>query len=698
MDRSTPFLLEPEFAPSAPPMLVPTLIAEGELEALALKLRTQRPNGFEEQRRTLHTELFGKVIHYTKIEVLLREFDAAYRLQAARELFELQAIIESGSGDGFMTALLAEGGALGLSSPEAKALQAQVLGTVQQATGFLPDGVKVPAGFDIGAALPSAPPATYSAEPSAPPPEPSAPPPEPRHEPNTPPPNSPNLQGTLVLHFNGSVVTVLSDPMTTTLAGLLNAASQHLGVPSFDPALHEAVMVWPGRRPLTTGLHSKLASLFIPSCARVLWRERSPKFDSSAPADPKMAGKRFQQLRSTFFSEKGSSGQMYITKGELRNFLWNLNLDDDAFGRVWKRMDTRSHGFLDINDLLHLVGRAHMKHPSVPIDVLLNEAVVLIARPSTETFDAAQSARPGLTHFDNSPAETPEGIGCVGALELHGGSYCASFLLVFGVIFLLVLCLQGGDLDDPDDRKVYGWMALFAYIIYLAQSFHWSRFMSSLGNRMSGLDNVCNAMERPKQENPYYRWRVQNYHYETRTREETYKDSEGNSKTRTVTETIRVNTSFYNASGVIPSHDYSPEFVPNTRALLTEIDTELSCDFSQSNYWACYQDWCYTHRYDVHQDASEDHDLPSRKKAILAEWVPGHRPCWMNRTCYVLSSVFLCALPFRLRSQSQCGSQDFTYRKRCYRIDYTPPSGRSSGGILAGIEIAAAVLTGASVW
>eukprot|EP00969_Alexandrium_andersonii_P270039 11935426-Alexandrium_andersonii.AAC.1 len=45
-------------------------------------------------------------------------------------------------------------------------------------------------------------------------------------------------------------------------------------------------------------------------------------------------------------------------------------------------MDTRGRGFLDIDDLLHLVGRAHMQYPTVPIDALLYEA------------DASYSGRP----------------------------------------------------------------------------------------------------------------------------------------------------------------------------------------------------------------------------------------------------------------------------------------------------------------
>merc|ERR1711959_260850 len=143
---------------------------------------------------------------------------------------------------------------------------------------------------------------------------------------------------------------------------------------------------------------------------------------------------------------------------------------------------------------------------------------------------------------------------------------------------------------------------------------------------------------------------------------------------RVVHERHRVNTWSNTLTGVIPSTDHTPTFVPDTAALLTEINTDLDLDFTHSNYLHCYQHWCLANRFDIHQDQSRTEDMPSRKVGFLAEWVAGVRPCWMRRTYYTLASLFLCSLCFRLTVQSRSGYQKFTYRKRCYRIDYSPPA------------------------
>jgi len=123
----------------------------------------------------------------------------------------------------------------------------------------------------------------------------------------------------------------------------------------------------------------------------------------------------------------------------------------------------------------------------------------------------------------------------------------------------------------------------------------------------------------------------------------------------------------------------------------------LDLDFSQSNYLQCYRHWCMANRFDLHADESRSENLPSRKEGILAEWTVGARPIWVRQSAYVLASLCLCSMCFRLAAQSRSGAQDFTYKKVCFRIDYTPPfrchhgAAAVVGGLAVGLAIGAAM-------
>lgn len=656
--------LAKEATPSAPPL--PELISDQDFSTLVGLLRAEACNGFESQLRGLRIHLYGKVVHQGHAQQLLGEIAPAHRAAALQELYERQLLIDSSEVGPRFADTLADGGAMGLSAPEAAALRAQVQATAQQALRFLPEGQELAGGFDLSA-LPSAPPADFAT------PAPSA-----------PPLGAPGGEHAVVLmHHEGRIATVVGDSARMDLISIMAAGCQHLNVPAFDPSRHYALMVYPGRRVLSD-LTSPIASLGIPAWARILWLERpAPTPEGEKPADPRTAGLRFQQVRSTFFT-LSQSNQLKISRGDMRNFFWNLNLEDGAFMGLWARLDTRGRGFLDIDDLLHLVGRAHMQHPLVPIDALLYEAATLI-------INKAPDASPGLAHFDLPIAEIPHGIGLGGACERHACSYFVSLILQIALPVLVVLLF----LEQADSPNVQweGPVAAVIYVAYLIHSFCCTKFVSAVGNHITGLDAVCDIIERPKTETPHFTWRIQCYHYETRTRTVTERDSDGNLRTRTVTERHRVNTWHNTHKGIIPSIDRTPRFIPNTTALVTEIDTSLDLDFTQSNYLQCYRHWCMANRFDLHADESRSEDLPSRRPAILAEWVAGARPCWMRRSAYALATLCLCSMCFRLTVQSRSGHQDFTYRKTCFRIDYRPPSrchhGAAAllGGLAAGLAV-----------
>jgi hypothetical protein len=594
----------------------------------------------------LRIDLFGKLIHHDHAKKLLQEIEPNYRTQALRELYERQLLIDSpSSGPSFIDAL----GTMGLEESDADSLRSQVEATAQQALQFLPDGhEELRNGFNLNA-VPSAPPAEYAVL-----------------QPSAPPMPAQNVQqAVLLMHYDGNITAVVGDPNRMTITDVMTAGFPALNVHPFDPSRHYALMVWPGKVHLTD-LHTPIGILGIPPWARILWLEFPFLQTGRKVADPRTAGFRFQYIHSTFFAVS-QSNEMMISKAELRNFFWNLNLNDAQFVQIWDRFDARHRGFLDIDDLLFLLGRAHLQYPMVPIDALLYEAATLIINGG----QLAKSFELGAgTHFDNNLAETPHGIGVGGACQKHGCSYFFGFLLQLAVPVLIVYAI----LLAGDGRETFLVVAAILYVLYLVHACICTKFASAVGNRIEGMDAVCTAMYKPREEHPYYKWHIQCWHNETRTRTENYRDANGNTQTRTVTYTERVNTHSASHSGIIPSTDATPSFLPDSTALMTEIDTELDLDFHHSNYLQCYRHWCAANRWDIHADESRCEDLPSRKTAVLAEWAQGVRPCWVRRSCYSLATVLLLAMCFRLTVQAQSGYQKYTYRKRCYSIEYYPPS------------------------
>jgi hypothetical protein len=205
------------------------------------------------------------------------------------------------------------------------------------------------------------------------------------------------------------------------------------------------------------------------------------------------------------------------------------------------------------------------------------------------------------------------------------------------------------------------------------------------------MEQVVNLMEKPRRENPQYKWTVQCYHYETRHYTTTDKDG----RTQHHTKQERVNTHSARTWGYIPSTDLTPEFIPQVEAQQTQIDTHLDLDLSGSNYMGEYYRWCAFHRWDVHQDSSHSEDLPSRAHSCLAVWVPRTKPCWMNALWYWIANIFLLSFFYRLAAQRLMGKQEFTYHKRCYSISANVPAYSSTAaGAVIGAVAAGAVVGG----
>jgi len=426
-----------------------------------------------------------------------------------------------------------------------------------------------------------------------------------------------------------------------------------------------------------------LSALGIVADAKLLWLETG-----SGPS-MKKTGQPLDAIKSQFFG-MDVAGDHRVAAGEFRNFLWNLHLSDSEFDTVRKRFCSGDSGgdYICLNDMLFLLGRPHLLSPEVPVDALVYEAVVSILGRRT------------TAHIDRSLAEDSTGIGTEAACNEHCGDYTVSLCLqgiVFVCLVLFVLpgscqkhrtetnCDYGQDgygkiyYRCSEERLVqyraaggecvqYQFGAVVAYFLYIVHLIWCVDLTSSFRNLTEGIEAVMGLMDQPRHENPHYAWQVQCYHFETRTRYS--QDANGNRTTSQ--EQVTVNTHSARASGIIPSTDHTPTFVPETVAQQTQLDTHLDLDFSSSNYMAEFGRWCAFHRRDTHQSKSHTEKLPSRKESCLAVWLPRSTPWWMNENFYWLANICLMSCAYRLMVQRVLGHQEYTYHKKCFNINRGP--------------------------
>eukprot|EP00746_Dinoflagellata_sp_MGD_P121524 gnl/MRDRNA2_/MRDRNA2_56667_c0_seq1.p1 gnl/MRDRNA2_/MRDRNA2_56667_c0~~gnl/MRDRNA2_/MRDRNA2_56667_c0_seq1.p1 ORF type:complete len:620 (+),score=78.87 gnl/MRDRNA2_/MRDRNA2_56667_c0_seq1:176-1861(+) len=410
--------------------------------------------------------------------------------------------------------------------------------------------------------------------------------------------------------------------------------------------------------------HRALADVGIMPGSRILWLEqlntdakvrKTVKFERIASDE---GGKILSAIKSQFFA-MDIAGDRRVSAGELRSFLWNLKLSDPDFKQIHKRFAPQGN-YLEMEDILFLLGRPHIKNPNVPVDALIYEAVVSILGRRT------------TAHIDRDLSKEDKGVGYGHACKAHCASYTTSLILQ-GIVFFNLIVLAGYGISDElnilhmnsNDLQIMGWVALGAYLIYLIHLGCCVKLTSAFAHELEGMEKIISLMLRPRHENPQFHWHVQCYHYRT-----VHYTVVVDGKTQHRTRQERVNTHSASTGGMIPSLDRTPDFVPLTEAQQTQIDTDLDLDLSESNYMTEYYRWCAFHRRDIHQDKSHTEDLPSRVKSCLAVWVARSKPCWMNQCLYWIANIFLFSCLFRWCVQARIGHQKYTYLKKCYNIPF----------------------------
>lgn len=383
---------------------------------------------------------------------------------------------------------------------------------------------------------------------------------------------------------------------------------------------------------------------------RLLWLQKGV-------SDPKMPqlrevgalGAIASQFHSMDVSRSGA-----VSVGEFRNFLWNLGLDDTSFKKVCDRFapadSPAGSNYLNLQVMIYLIGRAHLKSPQVPIDALIYEAVLSVLH------------RKATAHIDRDLGEEDEGMGSSEACGRYGCGYCMSIFFQLVTVVALVMLLVGAG----DEHYLFGGIAIIAFLISLGMGCA-SNLGRAMANKSVGLWNTMLKMDKPRYENPQFTWHIECYHWRT----VHYTDHvTRNGKRETVQKTRKEKVVTHRATlrGTIPTIDHTPIFIPLTDASQTEIDTTLELDFSRSNYLHRYREWCRWHRRDVHQSHRRSEDLPSRCVSCMAEWVEGSSPWYMSGGAYWLAHVCLLGGCLRWYIQSRLGFQSYEYKKQCFSI------------------------------
>lgn len=511
-----------------------------------------------------------------------------------------------------------------------------------------------------------------------------------------------------MIRYDGQFARVFGDLSRMTPSDVMKQASTEMGSP-FEADKHSLICAHTRHNNFKcdaehlAGMASQnpLASMGVEPFDRILWEQKTTGTETPLS---KMQQGALAEIKSMFFvCDVSKDGR--ISKGEFRNFLWNMNLDDESLDIVWNKINIRKNDELDIDDLLFFLGRSHLLNKEVPIDALLYDgiSVMIRGRPGRSQPSAAAFQR-----WDFDPKIDKQGMGGSRAASATSGrETCSSIWTIAAPIinvllggFLLLRVISGvHGQQEEDENSQAGCGLLFFVVIYLMAACFCSKLGSALSNSTEGFDRVFTILDKPRYENPHFRWHIQCYHYETRTRQVRTTDKDGNQSTRTETYQERVNTHFAEASGFIPSTDHTAAYIPDTRATSCEVDTEEQHNFSSSNYMPEFVLWKGFHWRDMHADVSHTERCPSRLDSILATWMPGTKPWWMTQSVYYLVTMLCCHFCYAVKMRSEITLQDYVYHKTCYNIQRPPWGGAwdhmwtggGGGGLAAGIAIGLAM-------
>jgi hypothetical protein len=212
------------------------------------------------------------------------------------------------------------------------------------------------------------------------------------------------------------------------------------------------------------------------------------------------------------------------------------------------------------------------------------------------------------------------------------------------------------------------WFApLACYVLYFIEGMCCSstrRYVSNAGDESASETVVA----RMKVSAPRFTMHVTCYHYETRYRTVTTKDSEGRTQTRQESYQERVVT--HRASGLIQYAAWtdSSTIVSNLgRFPLVKLELSKSYEFADAATARSFNQqrmlFRRMHDRDRHQTYSESFDVPGFKPNVLS-CRNGVKPKYLTSSCFFLSTLLTLNWPFRMWLERHSMKTAIVIRKR----------------------------------
>lgn len=297
--------------------------------------------------------------------------------------------------------------------------------------------------------------------------------------------------------------------------------------------------------------------------------------------------------------------------------------------------------------------------------------------PKDQTAPAPQpSAPPAYIPERDSNEVNPEAlppaysddVSCSAGMKRSQHRLCLLFTLGLLVLILLRVLAEVGALpeDDADnlrDPVIFFPVLAGLYIIYLIEC-SCSSTRAFTHNKTTEPDALVNAVHGNP---PTIYFSIQCYHYETRHRTRTVRDSNGNTRTEHYTERVRVNTHHATQPYHISNwHDASSQWLPPGHSL-TKHRFYFAFGFSSpaaaSRYNSEKAIFIATNNRDVHFDFHERRRIAGFKKHVLAVRHDADVPCSARADMFWVFSLIGLSWWFRVHLSSKTGVHNYSFVK-----------------------------------
>ena len=190
---------------------------------------------------------------------------------------------------------------------------------------------------------------------------------------------------------------------------------------------------------------------------------------------------------------------------------------------------------------------------------------------------------------------------------------------------------------------------------------------------LDSLQSSTQAIESIRRSQPYVGMGAECYHYETRARDVTYTDAQGNTCTETESYEAKVVTNTFKEKFVYRFwNDTSENILRNIRSKgVTKMKMKLSITFgdfeTKSAFYNQYSKFQDKHRNkDMHVDFTQLFQLPGFRNRLCTFADPNSKPWWIGIHVYMIASIFMLTWPYRFFFNRAAGRIEYNVNKVVY--------------------------------